>query len=285
MTKYYNICSDNICIKAPFFAADHPDWRRFEVTECEPDISIECRVCDKLPSDQAVFRGTTGEISVFACGNNVYRYFLMGGNEGAVTCYNSEDTSNSVTCFTQNSFRVLTDERYLWNSVSLAQLMLPKKTVFVHSSFIEYSGKAILFTGPCGIGKSTQAALWHSFKNSVTVNGDKAGVSIRNGNAYADGLPFCGTSGICLNRSAPLCAVVALGQSSGNSVKRLSGVEALQALMKNVYLDLLAPGENGRCVDLVLEILSSVPVYQLNCTPDENAVYALENELKREGIL
>lgn len=285
MTKYYKICSHKICIEAPFFAGDSSDWRRFEISECEPDIKIECITCDKLPVVRADFRGTTGEISVYAEGSNIYRCFVMGGNDGAVTCYNCEDTSKSSTYFTQNSFRVLTDERYLWNSVSLAQLMLAKKTVFVHSSFIEYKGKGILFTGPCGIGKSTQAQLWREFRNSVTVNGDKAGISVRNGGVYADGLPFCGTSKICFNRSVPLGAVVVLGQSASSSVKRLKGAEALQALMKNIYLDLFAPGESSRCIDLVIEILSSVPVYQLNCAPDETAVSALENELKQEGVI
>lgn len=285
MVKYYNICSHNICIEAPQFASDSPDWRRFEVPACEPEIRIQCRPCDALPQKPSDFCGSTGEIAVYADGNSIYRYFLMGNNEGAVTCYNCDEPSESVTWFTKNSFRVLTDERYLWNSVSLAQLMLSHNTIFVHSSFIEYKNKAILFTGDCGIGKSTQAELWRLSRNSVTVNGDKAGISIRSGHVYADGLPFCGTSRICLNRSLPLGAVVVLGQAERNSIRRLTGVKALQELMKNTYLDLLAPGENSLCIDLTIRILSSVPVYQLDCTPDENAVSTLENELKREGVL
>ncbi len=285
MFRYYRICSHSIRIEAPVFSSDSQDWQKFETAECEPDISIECRLCGELPPCGEQPRGSAGEISVSSGSGRVYRTFQLGGGLGAMTCYNPDDSSKSITWFTEGCFHVLTDERYFWNSVSLAQLMLPKKTVLLHSSFIEYNGKAILFTGQCGVGKSTQAELWSRFANALTVNGDKAGVSVRNGSVYADGLPFCGTSGICLNKSVPLGAVVALGQASVNRVERLSGVEALQEFMKNIYLDLLAPGENGRCVDLAAQILASVPVYRLECVPNETAVIALKEELERGGVV
>lgn len=285
MFRHYRICSHSIRIEAPMFSSDSQDWQKFETAECEPDISIECRLCGELPPCGEQSRGRAGEISVSSGSSRVYRTFQLADGSGAMTCYNPDDTSKSITYFTEDCFSVLTDERYFWHSVSLAQLMLPKKTVFLHSSFIEYNGKAILFTGQCGVGKSTQAELWSRFANALTVNGDKAGVSVRNGSVYADGLPFCGTSGICLNRSLPLGAVVVLGQASVNRVERLGGVEALQEFMKNIYLDLLAPGENGRCVDLTAQILASVPVYRLECVPNETAVIALKEELERGGVV
>lgn len=285
MFRYYRICSRNIRIEAPMFSSDSPNWQRFEIPECEPDISIECRLCDELPPCGEQPRGRAGEISVSSGSGKVYRTFQLGDGSGAMTCYNPDDSSKSTTWFTEDCFRVLTDERYFWHSLSLAQLMLSKNTVFLHASFIEYNGKAILFTGQCGVGKSTQAELWSRFANALTVNGDKAGISVKNGSVYADGLPFCGTSGICFNKSVPLGAVVALGQASVNRVERLGGVEALRELMKNIYLDLLAPGENGRCVDLTAQILASVPVYRLECVPDETAVIALKEELERGGVV
>ena len=285
MFRHYKICSHRVRIEAPMFLSDSPDWKKFETDECEPDISVDCRLCSELPPCGEQARGRAGEISVSSGSGRVYRTFQLGGSSGAMTCYNPEDTSKSITWFTEDCYRVLTDERYFWHSVSLAQLMLAKNTVFLHSSFIEYNGKAILFTGHCGVGKSTQAELWSRFANALTVNGDKAGVSVKNGSVYAHGLPFCGTSGICLNKSLPLGAVVVLGQASNNRVERLVGVEALREFMKNIYLDLLAPGENGSCVDLTAQILAKVPVYRLECVPDETAVIALKEELERGGVV
>ena len=49
--------------------------------------------------------------------------------------------------------------------------------------------------------------------------------------------------------------------------------------MGNIYLDFVAPGETQQCVDTLIELLSKVPVYHLQCTPDERAVKALAKEI------
>ena len=89
---------------------------------------------------------------------------------------------------------------------------------------------------------------------------------------------FCG---ICKNRDLPLKAIVLLSQGKENAAKHLTGVEALQGVIKNIYLDLLAPMEKQMCIDFVIELLSSVPVISLQCTPDERAVEELEKFLKQ----
>jgi hypothetical protein len=174
------------------------------------------------------------------------------------------------------------DSRYMWSSVSLAQLLLSANAFFIHSSFISVNGKAVLFSAPCGVGKSTQAALWEKYRGAEIINGDKAGILVEDG-VYACGVPFCGTSGICKNKTFPLGAIVLLSQAETNSVRRLSGVEALQGIMSNIYLDFIVPHERLKCTDIIIELLSGVPVFSFGCTPDENAVKALEEAL--EGVI
>jgi hypothetical protein len=118
----------------------------------------------------------------------------------------------------------------------------------------------------------------------ATCADDKAGVLVENG-VYACGVPFCGTSGICHNKTFPLGAIVLLSQSKTNSIRRLAGVEALRGIMQNIYLDLIAPNEQKTVVDLLIELLKTVPVYSLSCTADENAVIILENELRSGGVI
>ena len=177
----------------------------------------------------------------------------------------------------------MTDERYFWSSVPLAQLLLPKKAVLMHASYINTNGSAVLFTAPCGMGKSTQAELWRVHRNAEVINGDKAGIYLKESKAFAGGLPFCGTSGICKNRNLPLKAIILLSQGKENRVKCLMGFEALQAVINNIYLDLFAPGERQMCIDFVIELLGKVKVYSLQCTPDEKAVEALEEALNKVG--
>ena len=282
MKKFYQICQKLICIDAECFPGDNPMWEQFETSLHNADINISCKISDDFPE---VSNGTQcGEFTVSVDGNTVYRAFPMGKANGALTKYTPDNTSHSETFFTPRSFPIMMDNRFMWSSVSLAQLLLPQNAFFIHSSFISINGKAVLFSAPCGTGKSTQAALWEKHRGAEVINGDKAGIIVENG-VYACGVPFCGTSGICKNKIFPLGAIVLLSQAKTNSIKRLGGAEALQGIMQNIYLDFIAPDEQLKCADLIIELLSDIPVYYLGCTPDERAVITLEKKLISEGVI
>lgn len=279
MKKYYLLCKKRICIDAEYFPGDNPQWQQFEADADTADINISCKVCEPFPEMLGESRGKSGEFLVSVSGDTVYRALPMGTVHGALTRYTPANTSCSETFFTAESFPVMMDSRYMWSSVSLAQLLLAKKAFFIHSSYIDIGGKAVLFSAACGVGKSTQAALWEKHRNAEIINGDKAGILV-DGGVYACGLPFCGTSGICKNKTLPLGAIVLLSQSKRNTIRRITGLEALQGILQNIYLDLLAPNEQKAIVELLIELLKTVPVYALSCTADENAVITLENALK-----
>ncbi len=282
MRKYYSLCEKTVCIEADSFPGDNPLWTQFETAPCNPDITINCIISDALPEASEGIRA--GEFIVSVDGDTVYRALPMGTADGAMTKYSPADTSRSETFFTPTSFPVMMDGRYMWSSVSLAQLLLPQNAFFIHSSFISVGGKAILFSAASGIGKSTQAGLWEKHRDAEVINGDKAGILVGNG-IYACGVPFCGTSGICKNRNLPLGAIILLGQSAENRIRRLSGIDALQGVLQNVYLDLLAPNEQTTVFDLLIKLLESVPVYRFECTPDEKAVETLGKVLHDGGVI
>ncbi len=279
MFKNYLICQQKIRVEAEAFPSDCADWRIFEAKFKTPDFSVKCNVTEPLPRVEGSFCGKSGDFSVFCENETVFRKREMGKYEGSLTKYDSKNFSVCEVFFTPKSFPVFMDERYFWTSVPLGQYLLAKKAVLMHASFIDIGGSAVLFSAPCGTGKSTQAELWRVHRNAEVINGDKAGVYIKDGEAFAGGIPFCGTSGICKNRDLPLKAIVLLSQGKENKVKHLKGIEALQGVIKNIYLDLLAPTEKQMCIDFVIELLSAVPVISLECTPDERAVEELERFL------
>ncbi len=284
MEKLFRICNHDISITAPRFSENNDDWNAFEVDEFNGGLNIRCIVNDRLPEITASECGTNADVTVYSCGEKVYRKIDMGTAEGVLSVYSLSSPNESTAYFTHKSFSTMTDSRYMWNSLALPQLFLLRKTFFLHSSYVDIGGKALLFSAPCGTGKSTQADLWRSCRQAETVNGDKAGISVCNG-VLAHGVPFCGTSGICKNRTLPLGAVVFLSQSSENHIRRCSGTEAVRLFMNNTYLDFLAPQEQRMFVDTVIEIINKTPVYFYGCTPDERAVAALEKVLKTEGVV
>lgn len=279
MRKNYSICGKTISIESPLPVTEHENFSIFAVEEGNTDILITYNVAETLPCIPGNSKRAKNGAYVSWDGEEVYRNNPMGVAEGALSCYNFADTSHSRVYFTKQSYNVMSDYRYMWNSVSLGQLLLPFKSLLFHASYISVDGEAILFSAECGVGKSTQAELWRKHRGAEVINGDKAGVSVENDGVYAHGLPFCGTSGICKNKTLPLKAIVLLGQAPENKIRRVTGIEAIQSLLGNIYLDFLAPGETQKCVDVLIELLNTVPVYRLDCTPDEKAVETLAFEL------
>ena len=169
--------------------------------------------------------------------------------------------------------------RNLWSAFDLPQQLLLNSTLVLHASSIGYDGKAIVFSAPSGVGKSTQSALWEKYRGAVQLNGDKVALKKEGDKFFAYGLPFCGTSRICHNYKMPVEAIVTLGQASGSTAKRLSGLTALRALLPNLFGHMSIPYCRERLLKCVSDVLSALPIIQLDCLPDESAVIALEDEL------
>ena len=171
------------------------------------------------------------------------------------------------------------------NSIGAEHLIAQNGGFVFHSAFIEVAGKAVLFTAPSGTGKSTQAALWEQYRAAEVINGDRSAVRFADGKACACGIPFAGSSNICKNKTLPLAAVVYLKQAPENTIRRLRGAEAFCRIWEGCSVNTWDKADVAAVSDVVQRIACTVPVYELACTPDEQAVIWLEETLKKEGSL
>jgi hypothetical protein len=169
-------------------------------------------------------------------------------------------------------------ETTIFESLDLPAMLLEHNIGIIHCSFVEDDGQAILFVGDKQVGKSTQAALWKKYRNAETINGDRAAVYSENGIFYADGIPFCGTSKICVNKKLPIKALVCLSIGSCNEIKRLSSMEAFMKIVgKFTY------NSTKRSIELISSLAGNMaeklPIYAYSCLKDESAVTFLKEEL------
>lgn len=145
-------------------------------------------------------------------------------------------------------------------------------TILLHGAFVDWKGTGLVFTGPSGVGKTTQAKLWKRYTAADIVNGDKVFLRVFKGMVYACGSPWHGSSPYCLNQEAPVAAVVVLRQSTQNRIYRLTTNECTRLFMPHVFL----PHWDKACLEAALEtfdmILSQTPVYLLDCRPDCDSV-------------
>ena len=165
-------------------------------------------------------------------------------------------------------------------ALELFHLLLLEGGAVLHASYILVRGRAILFSGPSGVGKSTQANLWAQYRSAEVINGDR--VLLRrgpDGSMWAHGICYSGTSGICRNQSAPLAAIVLLAQSKETVIQRLSGLAAFKLLLPRVSYHTWAAEEAKNVTDILSALLSEKPAFHLACRPDESAVESLEKYL------
>ena len=118
----------------------------------------------------------------------------------------------------------------LCDLLGLETLLLKENGLLLHSSFIRWRGKGILFSAPSGTGKSTQAELWEQYEGAEILNGDRAGLRQIEGKWTAFGLPLAGSSFIYRNESALLEGIIVLRQAGINRIRRLKPVEAFRDL-------------------------------------------------------
>lgn len=156
------------------------------------------------------------------------------------------------------------------------------KGMVIHSSTLKFKGKGIMFSAPSGTGKSTHVKLWQKYigEDVVVLNDDSPAVRLISNKPYVFGTPWSGSSFIHSNDSAPLEAIVLLEQAPENSIRKLADREAVLRLMPRAFLPYFDQTMMSESISVFEKIISSVPVYLLQCRPDKEAVELVYQCLK-----
>ena len=152
-------------------------------------------------------------------------------------------------------------------------------TIKLHASVIEKGGKALIFMGTSGTGKSTHSRLWKEFVPGCTLlNDDEPIVRVLSDQSIrVYGAPWSGSTPCYRNVSAEVAAFVRLYQSPDNKLTKLTGVNAFASLFQSTAI-LRSDKENRELsITTVNDILEQVAVYRLDNRPDREAVSLTES--------
>lgn len=146
------------------------------------------------------------------------------------------------------------------------------QTALFHSSVVSYQGKAYMFLGQSGTGKSTHSSLWLKYiEGTELVNDDNPVVRIIDGVARVYGSPWSGKTPCYRNVVYPVGGIVKLDQAPYNEIKRLKGVKAYAVIVPSIsgkrWDKKLAEGLH-ETENMLVQL---VPVWHLDCLPDEAA--------------
>lgn len=209
------------------------------------------------------------------------------GGKAPVTCTCYPEDFSWMEC-------AVNERPFLEPPDSLEQIfrLLPMRAVlqhfhilFLHASQVVIDGKGIVFTAPSGTGKTTQAKLWQRYMEADWVCNDRT-LFHKEGNVWHTfGYPMDGSEPVCSNVVNQLGCIVLLKQGIVNQVTKLKVGQAIRALMEQMVLDCWNAEARVEAMELLLELLQDIPVYQQICTPDFEAVQTLREKLLQDGVI
>ena len=217
--------------------------------------------------------------------------FRVYHTEGSVTvCLENKDTEHRFI-FSADNKTVSSDLTLLqpYESQFLAYFLraafgiasAKHQTIKIHASVIEKGGKALIFMGKSGAGKSTHSRNWQKFvPDCQLLNDDEPIVRVLNdGSIRVYGAPWSGSTPCYRNASAEIAAFVRLYQSPQNKLTQLKGLNAFASLFQSVAI-LRSDRENrDLTMTIVNNILEQVPIFRLDNLPDREAVRLTETLL------
>lgn len=145
--------------------------------------------------------------------------------------------------------------------------------LFLHASAVVLDGKAYLFSGHSGAGKSTHTRIWQQVfgPDARVINDDKPVLRRIDGKWIAYGTPWCGKDGININEKAPLAGICYLKKAQKNEIRRLSKREALERILAQTIRKFPDRERLDRMLLLLEQLLSEIPVYELENLPEPAA--------------
>ena len=188
-----------------------------------------------------------------------------------------------LTAFVQNrSFEIERCGRKLlkWASIPLSQSiraaceagMVLRDGLPLHASLVEKDGFGVIFLGPSGMGKSTQAKLWQQYLGADFLIGDRPGLRRIDGRWIAFGMPWDGKDTIRRQVSAPVRALVWLSQAKENRIEPMNLLQAMQVMLKQAMMPVWDDRAMDGATAMMGALARDVPMYHLQCLPDEAAV-------------
>ncbi|MBP5516594.1 MAG: hypothetical protein J6X86_06575 [Bacteroidales bacterium] len=242
------------------------------------DSKPEWRVCYDADvtlwgDAEVIYESILAEINgrcQFSVRNGVYQFVIRPDNSDIpLACLHYSEGSDFVEVSSCTDFSALRFS--LWFAYGM--LAARAGVSPVHSSVVVRHGKAVLFLGESGTGKSTHSKLWlENIEGTSLLNDDSPMLSVTDGVPYVHGSPWSGKTPCYVAYSFPVAAIVRLSQAPGNHIRRLHAVEALSAIQPSLPPALMhADLFTDLYLDIISKTIKKVPFYHLQCLPDADA--------------
>lgn len=165
--------------------------------------------------------------------------------------------------------------------IAFAQAVILRDGISLHASAVVAEGRAYLFLGRSGTGKSTHARMWlRTIPGSHLLNDDNPAVRVIGGEVIAFGTPWSGKTPCYRNESYPVGGVARLVQWDSDIFMKKEDDAAFVALLPSCSVVHSDADLQSRLCDTVAKIVELIPVGELKCLPDREAALMCYNNFK-----
>ncbi|MCC8071806.1 MAG: phosphoenolpyruvate carboxykinase [Bacteroidales bacterium] len=241
------------------------------------DLQLSCRTTDSimLPTDARLIESSADDLGYFRLSESEQSGYWVELRHRAHTsthyltfdplCLHPRVSLNLADPFVGNALSSLI-------RILFSQAILYHQAVAIHASAVVYQGRAYLFLGRSGTGKSTHSRLWlHALPSAHLLNDDNPLLRFVNGELYAYGSPWSGKTSCHLNERARVGAILRLRQASHDHYWPLTGVEAFKALLPSCFAIRRSAALQELLASHLSQIVEAAPIGLLDCRPDPQA--------------
>lgn len=170
---------------------------------------------------------------------------------------------------------------YPLDQLLLMYFLAPRQGMLTHAAGVARGGKAFIFPGASGAGKSTFSGLLAEARIGKLLSDERMIVREIDGAMQAFGTPWAGTAGIARNASAPLAGIFFLKHGQNNNIEKLTAGAALDKFLPLISIPWYDPDAMARIIAFAKQVVAQVPAYELCFKPDRSAVDFFRQFIKK----
>ena len=192
----FTIAEISICLKSMFSLEMSESFSKFEeMNQKDSDhrYLAEFREVTSLnvPAGKEVFRERSTSVCL-ATDGSFYRLFRKYSGEKDTYAVGYYDWNNryiriEYISIGRNQFESV---QAAFGHIAWETLLMQENRIMLHASFMQTPYGDIAFSGPSGIGKSTQGELWLRYGHAKLLNGDKLVLHRKQGEWIGYGSPL-----------------------------------------------------------------------------------------------
>lgn len=278
--KKLQIADINIAIHSEFDFDLSDKCKIFEANFEKADIYFILNFSYRIELNGYSLVYQNGLFEYYTCNNKFIKISYVDWKKKKIDWYSVHEKLNNIhyiyylNDFEKNRFKI--NPLYY---VDITNFFIQNNAMVLHSSLIDFNGNGIIFSAPSGTGKSTQANLWNKYKNAIILNGDRS-IIRKLDDYYAYGSPYAGSSDIYLNKKVRIKAIIVLKQAPYNKISRLDYKHAFLHILSEMSLTTWNKNFINLEITFLKEVIENIPVYLLECLPNEEAVNLVFDKLR-----